>query len=160
MLSTQFSEAKPITPAFPNWERSFVSGPDSQLYSVEHRLIEKGTNGHAELITHVQFKPKAEGPPGHIHGGASAGLIDEVMGVLVWNQNYPCVTQTLNLKYLKPVPMSLDSYLITTIERITEKSVEVRCTICDQQKTPYVRAEGVFHRLTAEQLNRFIQKMK
>jgi acyl-coenzyme A thioesterase PaaI-like protein len=151
MLKNQFLKATPIHPAFPNWERSFVSGPKSTLFEVEHRLQTDPT----ELITHVKFKPEAEGPPGHIHGGASAGLIDEVMGVLVWNQNHPCVTQHLSLKYLKPLPLNVDAYLVTTMGAISEKTIEVKCTIFNQEKTPYVQAAGVFHRLTQEQLKRF-----
>ena len=151
MLNKKFLNSTLITPAFPNWDRSFVSGPKSTLFEVEHRL----QSDPIELITHVKFKPHAEGPPGHIHGGATAGLIDEVMGILVWNQKYPCVTQSLSLKYLKPVPMNMDTYLVTTIGSISEKTIEVKCTIYNNDKTPYVQAAGVFHRLTQEQLDRF-----
>lgn len=151
MIKNHFFKSTPITPAFPNWDRSFVSGPESPLFEVEHRLA----TDPLELISHVIFKPKAEGPPGHIHGGASAGLIDEVMGILVWNQNYPCVTQTLSMKYLKPLPLNQEAYLITTISAVSEKTIEVKCTIFSNEKTPYVQATGVFHRLTQEQLKRF-----
>jgi len=161
MIKTQFQNATLITPAFPNWEKSFVSGPTSNLYQVEHRL----QNDPLELITHVKFKDSAEGPPGHVHGGASAGIIDEVMGVLVWNQKYPCVTQTLSLKYLKPVPLKLDAYLITTLTAVNAKTIEVSCSIHNggpdgNEKTPYVQAVGVFHRLTQEQLDRFSAEQK
>lgn len=155
MLHNQFSKATPVIPAFPNWERSFVSGANSPLYQVEHRL----TTEPVELITHVKFKAGAEGPPGHIHGGASAGLIDEVMGVLVWNQNYPCVTQSLNLKYLKPVPLKEDAYLITRLGIVTEKVIEVITVLYDKEKTPHVQAAGVFHRLTQKQLESFMKKL-
>ena len=155
MIKNTFHKAAPISPAFPNWEKSFVSGPDSPLYEVEHRLSIDPT----ELITLVKFKLKAEGPPGHVHGGASAGLIDEVMGVLVWNQKYPCLTQHLSLKYLRPLPLSMEAYLITTISAISEKTIEVKCTVYNQEKTPYVQAAGGFHRLTQEQLNKFITQL-
>ena len=156
MNKIKFLKATLIQPSFPNWQKSFVSGPNSSLFEVEHRL-ETETN---ELITQVQFKNFAEGPPGHVHGGASAGIIDEVMGVLVWNQNYPCVTQTLSLKYLKPVPLDIEAFLLTQITVVSEKTVEVQCTITNNENTPFVQAKGVFHRLTKEQLDRFIQKLK
>ena len=117
---------------------------------MEHRL----SSDPIHLITHVKFKGQAEGPPGHIHGGASAGIIDEVMGILVWSQKYPCVTQTLNLKYLKLLPIDIETYLVTTITSVTEKTIQVNCIIVDHKKTPYVQAEGVFHRLKQEQLNK------
>jgi acyl-coenzyme A thioesterase PaaI-like protein len=154
MLKSQFQKATPITPAFPNWEKSFVSGPQSTLYAVEHRLATDPT----ELITHVKFKSSAEGPPGHIHGGASAGLIDEVMGILVWNQHYPCVTQSLSLKYLKPIPINVDAYLVTVISGVSDKTIEVKSTIFNDEKYTYVQGTGIFHRLTAEQLQKFLKK--
>lgn len=154
-MKTRFQKATPITPNFPNWEKSFVSGPNSTLYIVEHRLATDPT----ELITLVKFKPASEGPPGHIHGGASAGLIDEVMGILVWNQNYPCVTQSLSLKYIKPVPMDIDAYLITTISAVSEKTVEVKCMLYNSEKVPYVQGTGIFHRLTEEQLKKFTTRL-
>ena len=158
MTNDQFLKATLITPAFPNWEKSFVSGPNSNLYQVEHRL----QADPLALISHVKFKNGTEGPPGHVHGGATAGLIDEVMGILVWNQKYPSVTQSLTLKYLRPVPLTIDGYLVTTLTSVNERTVEVACAIVNgdndaKEKTPYVQAVGVFHRLTQEQMDRFLK---
>ena len=144
-----------ITPRFLNWERSFVSGPNSPLFEVEHRI--SNTNPEV-LITRVKFKPSAEGPPGHVHGGATAGLIDEVMGVLVWHSHNRCVTEKLSLQYLRPVPLKNESILLTRIytPNSTEaKRIEIRTTIYDQQKSPYVLAQGLFHRLSEAQLENF-----
>ncbi len=156
MLKNQFLSSAPITPVFPNWEKSFVSGTNSPLYKVVHHL----TAAPIELITHVNFKDAAEGPPGHIHGGASAGLIDETMGVLVWNQNYPCVTQHLNLHYLKPIPLNMDSYVLTSITSVSVKTVEVKSSIFNAERIPYVQANSVFHLLTPEQYQRFITQCR
>ena len=156
MIATQFEQATPVTPAFPNWKRSFVSGPESTLFQVEHRLASDPASASVPtLISKVNFKAQSEGPPGHVHGGASAGLIDEVMGILVWNQKYPGVTQSLNLKYLKALPLNEVSYVMTQLTSVHEKTIEVECTILNNEKTPYVSAQGVFHRLTQAQLDRF-----
>lgn len=155
-LDEVFQQAAPITPSFPNWQRSFVSGANSSLFKVEHRLSsDAGVAKSPFLLSKTAFKNQSEGPPGHVHGGASAGLIDEVMGILVWNQNYPCVTQTLTLNYMKPVPIDLEAYLLTELTKISERRIEVICTLFEKEKTPYVQAVGVFHRLTQEQLQRF-----
>ena len=129
-----------------------MSGPNSSLFEVEHRLRTDPT----ELITLARFKNTAEGPPGHVHGGATAGIIDEVMGILVWNQKYPCLTQSLSIKYLKPLPLLNDSYLVTTVTGVSEKTIEVKTMIYNNEKTPYVQATGVFHRMSKEQLDKFI----
>lgn len=151
----RFDRAIRIQPSFPNWEKSFVSGPKSTLYTLEHRFLEEPVS----LITHARFKTHAEGPPGHVHGGATAGLIDEVMGILIWNQSMPCVTQELNLYYRKALPLTLSSWILTEITLISEKTVEIQSRIQDESGKSYVEATGIFHRLTSSQLERF-QKNK
>jgi len=155
MIKNKFDLAKLVTPTFPNWDKSFISGLNSPLCEVEHRLA----SDPLELITRVKFKDRAEGPPGHIHGGASAGLIDEVMGILVWNQNYSCVTQNLSLKYLKLLPLNIETYLVTSLTSTNAKTIVVKSTILDNELTPYVQAEGVFHILTPEQLNKLTTRL-
>jgi len=80
------------------------------------------------------------------------------MGILVWSQNYHCVTQTLNLKYLRPIPLKVNGYIVTEIMSVTEKTVSVESTICDEVDTAFVKATAVFHRLSPEQLDRFFIK--
>ena len=144
-----------INPRFVNWERSFVSGTDSPLFQVEHRIT---TLDPKLLITRVKFKPKAEGPPAHVHGGATAGLIDEVMGVLVWHHSHSCLTEALSLRYLRPVPLNDEAIVLTqivTADVVQAKKIEVRSTIYSPKKTPFVSAEGLFHRLSEAQLEQF-----
>ena len=141
-----------ILPRFPNWEKSFVSGPDSPLYETSH--WEKHGDS-ALVLTKATFKGATLGPPGHVHGGATAGIIDEVMGICVWHQGLKGVTQTLELRYLKPVPLTIDALIHTRIIKIHEKTVEVFSTLYDQKKIPRVSARGIFHRLSDEQLAKF-----
>jgi hypothetical protein len=141
-----------IHPRFPNWERSFVSGTESPLFTVEHRIHE---SDHQLLLSRVQFKAKSEGPPGHVHGGASAGLLDELMGVVVWNQNFFCVTQSIQVHYGRALPLDIDAWVMTQIKLVHPKTIEVWATIFDKKKIPYVSSQGIFHQLTSEQLKRF-----
>jgi acyl-coenzyme A thioesterase PaaI-like protein len=145
----------PIEPKFPNWEKSFVSGPESPLYLVQHRI---SSDDPTLLFTQLNFKPRAEGPPGHVHGGATAGVIDEVMGIIVWHHNYFCVTEKLSLHYLRALPLNDESIIVTKIITPIDsraKRIEVHSTIYNKQKSPFVTAQGLFHRLTLEQLNKF-----
>lgn len=154
-FSQSIEDSTKINPAFLNWEKSFVSGPDSVLYEVEHRI----SNLNPQLLfTRVKFKQKAEGPPGHVHGGATAALIDEVMGILVWHHSYPCVTEKLSLQYLQAVPLNEEAIILTEI--VTEnassaKKIEVRSTVYNEMKKPFVLATGLFHRLNDLQLEQF-----
>ena len=151
MFLERFQTATLINPSFPNWNKSFVSGQESPLFEVEHRIA----LDPVELLSLVWFKPSAEGPPAHVHGGATAALIDEVMGILVWNQNMPVVTKKLEVEYRLPLPLKEEAQLSTVIEEITDKNVRVRTNLFCNKKTPCVVAHGVFHRLTENQLKNF-----
>lgn len=46
-----------------------------------------------------------QGPLGFVHGGASAALMDEALGLSIWYAGVQVVTVNLNITYLKPVPL-------------------------------------------------------
>jgi acyl-coenzyme A thioesterase PaaI-like protein len=156
----RWTQAQSIQPPFPNWQRSFVSGPNSILFRLEHRIeARKESSKDPALLTQIQYHDAAEGPPGHVHGGANAGLIDELMGIVVWHHQYFCVTQSLKCNFLRPVPLSSQLWGLTAIQQINENKITVHCTLFSQstenKKMEYVTADAVFHRLTAEQLDQF-----
>ena len=57
------------------------------------------------VFTDFSFGLSEQGPPGHTHGGASAAVIDEVMGAVVWRSGLKVVLANLNLDYRRPVPL-------------------------------------------------------
>jgi uncharacterized protein (TIGR00369 family) len=153
LLAFYLDETETIQPPFPNWQKSFISGTDSPLFQIEHKIKIKNPN---LLVSRVKFKAKAEGPPGHVHGGASSALVDELMGIVVWHNQFRCLTQNLNLKYLKALPMGTDAFVVSEITHIHQRTIEVTCTIFDEKETAFVSGHGVFHRLTSEQLTKFV----
>jgi acyl-coenzyme A thioesterase PaaI-like protein len=50
-------------------------------------------------------KGRFVGPPAHAHGGIIATILDEAMGKVNKLHNIVCVTSTMEVKYLKPVPL-------------------------------------------------------
>ncbi len=141
-----------INPPFPNWQKSFVSGSASPLFKVDHRIDSAIEN---LLLTQVEFKPSAEGPPAHVHGGASAALIDETMGVIAWHSKHPSVTENLNLNFVKALPLNQTAYLATWISQIDQKNIQVQCAILSAKNVIFVSGVGLFHQLSKEQLERF-----
>jgi acyl-coenzyme A thioesterase PaaI-like protein len=110
------------------------------------------------LITEVRFLKRAMGPPGHVHGGASAALIDETMGVLAWALGNASVTETLMLQYRKPIPLEEPAIIYTWIHHQKAKKITIRSELHLATKKTAVFAEGVFHRLSPEQLKQFQSK--
>jgi len=47
-----------------------------------------------------------QGPPGHAHGGASAAILDEAMGLVVWAAGHKVAAAKIEINYRKPVPLN------------------------------------------------------
>ena len=61
-----------------------------------------------EAITatcYFQLDRMHEGPPGHIHGGIVAALLDEAMSKLNRPLNVLAMTRHMEIDYLRPVPL-------------------------------------------------------
>jgi len=52
-----------------------------------------------------RFSESQQGPPGFVHGGASAAVLDEAMGLALFQAGYRAVTASLMVEYRKPVPL-------------------------------------------------------
>lgn len=46
-----------------------------------------------------------QGPPGFAHGGASAAILDEAMGLVVWAAGLQVAAVKLEIDYRKPLPL-------------------------------------------------------
>lgn len=61
---------------------------------------------------HVQLTRLHEGPPGHIHGGIVATLLDEAMSKLNRPLNALAMTRHIEIDYLRPSPLFEDLVLV------------------------------------------------
>ncbi|OBF64879.1 thioesterase [Mycobacterium sp. 852002-51971_SCH5477799-a] len=46
-----------------------------------------------------------EGPPGHVHGGMCALILDHVLGATAHQPGRPAYTGTITVRYLRPTPL-------------------------------------------------------
>ena len=54
------------------------------------------------VFTDFHLGAAYEGPPGHVHGGVSALVLDHVLGEVAANAENPRFTGTITLRYLRP----------------------------------------------------------
>ena len=81
------------------------------------------------LTIKMPIKEKYKNPLGFMQGGMIAAAIDNTVGPLSFLVAPPSVTTTMNITYIRPVPVS-------------DEFVFVKATIIDQtKKTIYTRAE-------------------
>ncbi|HEY3312298.1 MAG TPA: PaaI family thioesterase [Anaerolineales bacterium] len=74
---------------------------------------------HADLV----FTLSHQGPPAHVHGGASAAVLDEAMGAAVWGSGYSVVAVNLEINYLKPVPLGESTSIDARITEVHPRKV-------------------------------------
>ena len=83
-----------------NWGNAVVGRGNAVAPPVEITHDEFGS-AHAELTLGAAY----EGPPGMVHGGVSALLLDQIMGETASGFKRLTMTGTLTLRYRRPLPL-------------------------------------------------------
>lgn len=99
------------------------------------------------LVARFDPKPQQQGPPGYLHGGVAATVLDETMASLGWAlDDVPCVTATLELRYRRPVPLDGRPLRIEAWRERPEprRTQRVRGRLVLADGTVAVEASGIF----------------
>jgi acyl-coenzyme A thioesterase PaaI-like protein len=118
-----------------------VSGVGSALAPpVEFRRADGGVVGSATL------GPAYEGPPGYVHGGVSALLIDQLLGTTSIAAGLWGMTVRLELDYRGPVPLGVPLALRAAVVEDAGRRTVVSGSIAraDDPERALVEGRGVF----------------
>jgi acyl-coenzyme A thioesterase PaaI-like protein len=83
-----------------------------------------------------------EGPPGQVHGGVCAMVLDHVLGATAHKPGRPAYTGTLSVRYLRGTPLG-PLHAEAHIDRVEGVKTFASGHIADAHGIT-VRAEGVF----------------
>ncbi len=83
-----------------------------------------------------------EGPPGHVHGGVCAMVLDHVLGATAHKPGKPAYTGTLSVRYLRGTPLG-ELRAEARVDRVDGAKTYAVGHIADARGIT-VRAEGVF----------------
>ncbi|BBX01725.1 thioesterase [Mycolicibacterium moriokaense] len=99
----------------------------------------------ADGTVHTEFTLGAayEGPPGHVHGGVCALILDHVLGATAHLPGKPAVTGTLTLRYLRGTPLGRPLRASAHVDRIEGAKTFAVGHIAGPDGVT-VTAEGVF----------------
>lgn len=104
---------------FPKFDYELFIDDDSQKIS-----------GVCYFGTHI------EGPPGCVHGGAIATILDAMFGTMLWQLKIsPCVTGNLNVNYRKFLPLNGETQLFGEVEKIEGRKIFVKGKITSLDET-------------------------
>jgi acyl-coenzyme A thioesterase PaaI-like protein len=132
--------------------RSFVSGdPFGDRLRVRYYTEERS----GQRVAKVWFGPRAEGPPGHAHGGSIAAVLDEAMGANCWAQGHPVVAGTLEVVYRGPVPLGAVMRVRTSIASVEGRKILTQGMLVGPDGAELAASRGVFVRVRDALLDTF-----
>lgn len=133
-----------------HWE-CFVCGPENPRgLRLNIRLV----NDQIE----TEFIPTADlqGPPGVVHSGIVAGVLDEVMSQLIYSRLVPAVTRKIEVTYRRPMRVGVTYRITAEVSGENRRIVTARAEARDPNGVQVARARGVFAPLDEEKVARFL----
>lgn len=85
-----------------------------------------------------------QGPPGHVHGGVSALLLDHTLGVANDWAGDSGMTGTLTVRYHRPTPLFEELVITGRQESVEGRKIRTVGSIATADGTVCVSAEGLF----------------
>ncbi|CAJ1509664.1 PaaI family thioesterase [[Mycobacterium] holstebronense] len=105
------------------------------------RRDEEAGRATADLVLGAAY----EGPPGQVHGGMCALILDHLLGATAHRRDEPAFTGTLTLRYVAPTPLGrlrAESW----VEREDGGKTFAAGHLLDEKGRITVQAEGIFIR--------------
>jgi uncharacterized protein (TIGR00369 family) len=105
-----------------------------------------------QAICHFKLSRKYTGPPGHSHGGIIATILDEAMGKVNKFRNVLALTASMEIKYLKPVPLG-QTLTVTSSEQSVDGRRHVnKAEISNAKGEVLARSTGTFIAIDPEKM--------
>lgn len=109
------------------------------------------------LSSEFTLNEAQQGPPGYTHGGASAAILDEAMGLVVWAAGHKVAAVNLEINYHKPLPLmqplTLEARIVQRDERKVFSTGEIKLadsTVAVSGRGIYVVAPKLFDQVRLE----------
>jgi len=120
------------------WEKLKGNPP-----SGDHRLFTRAFHEHGKSFEYafffckkkqqlkgvIQFGPYTQGPPGCVHGGAIATMMDAALGVCANRSGYRCVTANLSTNYKKFLPLGATVLVESQVDRVEGRKIFLSATM-------------------------------
>src|SRR5215472_9648352 len=95
-------------------------------------------------VCKVKLTRRYQGPPGHAHGGIIATILDEAMGKVNKLSNVVALTRSMNVEYLRPVPLGKQLTVIGHAQSVAGRQYINVAEITGEQGEVLARSTGTF----------------
>ena len=96
------------------------------------------------LTSEFSLTKAQQGPPGYAHGGASAALLDEAMGLVVWAAGHKVAAANIDINYHKPLPLETQLIMESRVTQIDKRKVFSTGEIKLADGTVMVSGRGIY----------------
>ena len=106
------------------------------------------------LYAKAWFGRETQGPPGHVHGGAMAAVLDEAMGGACWMNGHRTVAAKISVSFIAMLKLESETTVESRVERVDGRKIFVRATLSDSNGTLVAESDGLFIVLREEALQK------
>jgi acyl-coenzyme A thioesterase PaaI-like protein len=132
--------------------RSFVSGdPDGRRVRVRYFW----NDTERRFIARVWFGELTEGPPGHVHGGCVAAVLDESMGTASWCSGHPALAAKIEVEFKAMVPIGTVATVSAWLGGVDDRKVTIGARLEGDDGKVFSESTGLFIEQTPEQFGRY-----
>ena len=103
-------------------------------------IVNSVTDDSAEA--RVRFGTDHQGPPGLVHGGLLATLLDETMGTVPYGAPGIRLTAEMTVRYRRPTPIETDLVCRARVAAVSGRGFSVSATIVSADAEDVVLVEG------------------
>lgn len=96
------------------------------------------------VVAEAQISENYEGPPGYLHGGIIATLLDEAMSKANRAHGVTAMTRQMQVEYLRPVPSGSPIQIEGRVIRSEGRKHWTEAQIKNQAGTTLAQATGLF----------------
>jgi uncharacterized protein (TIGR00369 family) len=111
------------------------------------------------IVCRVRIPRRFEGPPGHVHGGVIATLLDEAMSKANRQFGVVAMTRQMEVEYLKPVPLLTPLELSASHVDATGRKHRCDAEIRDTFGTVLARGKALFIALDPDTIRKYQQQL-
>lgn len=113
------------------------------------QIITYKSKNKNEIDAKVWFGPQTAGPPGHVHGGCQAAVLDEMMGTVGWYLGYKVAAARIEVNFFNMVPICHTYKMNSKVIKVERRKVFVEAQLFDDTKI-YSKSAGIFVQLSDE----------
>ncbi|MCK4772257.1 MAG: PaaI family thioesterase [Candidatus Latescibacteria bacterium] len=132
---------------------NFVSGdPDGNRLRIQYFTHFTGL----QLMSKVWFGPGTQGPPGCVHGGSIAAVLDEAMGATTWLAGYTAVAAEITVTFHKMLPLDTCCLIEPRVVEVDGRKIYTKAEIMDRDGMVYSEGKGLYITVDASKFGKMV----